>query len=185
LIKGSEEVLRKTLAFFPCFGYGVTVPVGLVFRSVGRSGCPGAAPAAQGSQRQGGWKMDTVLDRIRKDPYAEFLGIQVEKAGKGYALCSVVIRKEMFNFLGVIHGGFLFSLADVAFAAASNTDFLPSLALDVSGSFFRTARLGDKISAEARVIHTTKRTGVYSMKVMNGSELIAMFSGTVFRKINE
>jgi acyl-CoA thioesterase len=126
--------------------------------------------------------METVFDRIRKDPYAGFLGIQVDEAGEGYALCSVVIREEMFNFLGVVHGGFIFSLADVAFAAASNSDYLPSLALDVSGSFFRTARVGDRITAEARLIHTTRRTGVYEMEVMNGSRRIARFSGTVFRK---
>lgn len=128
--------------------------------------------------------MEGIADRIKNDPYAAFLGIQIEKIERGYALCSVTITKEMFNFLGVVHGGLIFSLADVAFAAAGNYDHLPSYALDVSGSFLKTPTLGDAIKAEARLIHTTKRTGLYRMEILKGEELIATFTGTVFRKVD-
>lgn len=88
----------------------------------------------------------------------------------------------MFNFLGVVHGGLIFCLADVAFSAASNSDHRPSYALDVSGSFLKTAKLGDVIRAEAKRIHTSRRIGVYAMQVFNNDDLIATFNGTVFRK---
>jgi len=126
--------------------------------------------------------MNDINEKIAGDPYLNFLGISIDKVEKGYALCSVTITKDMFNFIGVVHGGFIFSLADVAFSAASNSDHFPSYALDISGSFFKTAKIGDLITAEARLIHTTRRTGMYRMEVFNSSELIATFNGTVFKK---
>ncbi len=126
--------------------------------------------------------MDEFLETVRKDPWANFLGVEIEKVEKGYACCSVVIREEMLNFLGAVHGAMIFSLADVAFSAASNSDYSPSLALDVSGSFLKGAVVGDTLKAEARMLNTTKRTGLYRMDVMRNGELIATFNGTVFRK---
>ncbi|UCF92290.1 MAG: hotdog fold thioesterase [Desulfobacterales bacterium] len=127
--------------------------------------------------------MTDIIEKIKGDPYACSLGIHVDKVEEGYASCSVTITADMFNFLGVVHGGLVFSLADVAFAAASNRDHLPSYALDVSGSFLKTAQIGDTIVAEARLVHTTKRTGLYRMQVFKGRELLATFNGTVFRKV--
>ncbi len=126
--------------------------------------------------------MDDMTERLKNDPYAAFLGIVLERVEKGSATCSVTITENLFNFLGVVHGGLVFSLADVAFSAAGNFDQPPSYALDVSGSFLKTARLGDVIRADARLVHTTKRTGVYRMDVFNGADLMATFNGTVFRK---
>ena len=127
--------------------------------------------------------MNEFLKTVRKDPWANFLGVEIEKVEKGYACCSVVIREEMLNFLGAVHGAMIFSLADVAFSAASNSDYSPSLALDVSGSFLKGAVVGDTLKAEARMLNTTKRTGLYRMDVSKNNELIATFNGTVFRKV--
>ena len=128
--------------------------------------------------------MNDIAEKITADPYVRLLGINIDKVEEGYALCSVTITKDMLNFLGVVHGGLIFSLADVAFSAASNSNHLPSYALNVSGSFLKTAKIDDVIVAEAKVIHTTKRTGVYRMQVLNNNELIATFNGTVFRKVD-
>jgi acyl-CoA thioesterase len=127
--------------------------------------------------------MDDLAQKILKDPYILFLGISVDTVEKGYSKCSVMIRDEMLNFNGAVHGGLIFSLADVAFSIASNSDHLPSFALDVSGSFLKSAKVGDKVVAEAKMIHTTKRTGLYRMEVFISDELIATFNGTVFRKV--
>lgn len=127
--------------------------------------------------------MDDITQKILKDPFIRFLGISVDAIEKGYSRCSVVIKDEMLNFNGALHGGLIFSLADVAFSIASNSDHLPSFALDVSGSFLKTAQVGDKVVAEAKMIHTTKRTGLYRMEVFKDNELIATFNGTVFRKV--
>jgi acyl-CoA thioesterase len=126
--------------------------------------------------------MRDLREKVSRDPYLQFLGIEVDELEKGRAACSIVITADMLNFLGFVHGGLIFSLADAAFSAASNSDHLPSFALDVSGSFLKTARVGDRVTAEAKLIHTTRRTGVYRMEVFLGGELLATFNGTVFRK---
>lgn len=127
--------------------------------------------------------MSDFLQTVREDPWANFLGVNIEKVESGYACCSVVVREEMLNFLGAVHGAMIFSLADVAFSAAANSDYSPSLALDMSGSFLKGAKVGDRLTAEARVLNTTKRTGLYRMDVSKNDELIATFNGTVFRKV--
>lgn len=116
------------------------------------------------------------------DPYAVSLGIRIDTLEEGRAICSVIITEKMRNFLGVTHGGLIFSLADVAFSAASNSDHFPSYAIDVSGSFLRAPQVGDHVIAEAKQVHSTKRTGVYRMEVTTGGKLIATFNGAVFRK---
>jgi acyl-CoA thioesterase len=128
--------------------------------------------------------MDDFINKILNDPYIIFLGISVDKFEKGYSQCSIIIKNNMLNFNGLVHGGLIFSLADVAFSIASNSDHLPSYALDVSGSFLKTANVGDRVIAEAKLIHTTKRTGLYRMEVSRNNELIATFNGTVFRKVD-
>lgn len=127
--------------------------------------------------------MSEFLDTVRRDPWANFLGIEIEKVEKGHAVCSVKVREDMLNFLGAVHGALIFSLADVAFSAAANSDYSPSLALDVSGSFLKGAAVGDTLTAEARMLNTTRRTGLYRMDVYRNEELIATFNGTVFRKV--
>ncbi len=129
--------------------------------------------------------MEELHARLREDPYANYLGIEVDRLDKGYALCSLTVTEQMINFLGLLHGGLVFSLADVAFSAASNSDYSPSYALDVSGSFLRSAKVGDKLISEAKLVHTTRRTGIYRMEVRNGDELLALFNGTVFRKVSD
>ena len=125
--------------------------------------------------------MKDFLAKAKKDPYANFLGIRIDEVKRGYAVCSVVIREEMLNFNGILHGGLVFSLADFAFSVAANGDHMPSFALDVSGSFLKTATVGDNVIAEARLIHGTRRTGLYRMEIFKNRELIATFNGTVFR----
>ena len=119
--------------------------------------------------------------RVVTDPYANHLGLRFDRIEPGFASCSLVITEYMFNFLGVVHGGLVFSLADAAFSAASNRDHSPSFALDVSGTFLKTARLGDLIRAEAQLVQATQRTGLYRMNVYNGDDLMATFNGTVYK----
>jgi acyl-CoA thioesterase len=126
--------------------------------------------------------MSDFLKKYKNDPFAKFLGVEIEDSKKGYAKCSVILTGDMSNFLNTPHGGLIFSLADIAFAGASNFENPASFALDVSGSFLKGAKIGDKLTAVAEEIASTKRTGNYRMNVYCNSELIATFMGTVFRK---
>ncbi len=125
--------------------------------------------------------MNDFKTQVRQDPYASHLGICFDRMEQGFAECSLTIKENMLNFLGLVHGGLVFSLADAAFSAASNHDHTPSYALDISGSFLRSARPGDTVRAEAVLVHSTRRTALYRMTVMNGNDLMATFNGTVIR----
>ncbi len=122
------------------------------------------------------------MEDLVNDPYANTLGIRVDEAEKGYSCCSVVVTEKMLNFLGVVHGGLIFSLADVAFSVASNKEGPVAYAIDVSGSFFKSAKVGDTLTAKATRVHRGRRTGVYRIEVFNNAELIATFNGTVLIK---
>lgn len=74
-------------------------------------------------------EMEDFRDKVEKDPFGRHLGIKVDKVEPGYAKARVKVRGEFQNFSGYVHGGLIFSLADQAFAAASNS--FGSLALAV------------------------------------------------------
>jgi acyl-CoA thioesterase len=125
--------------------------------------------------------MNDFIARVMKDPYAKHLGIRFDLVEQGFAVCSLTVCEYMFNFLGVVHGALIFSLADAAFSAASNSDHYPSYALDISGTFMKTAKTGDVIRAEAQLVQATHKTALYRMSVFNGNDLIATFNGTVYK----
>ncbi|MFQ6090313.1 MAG: hotdog fold thioesterase, partial [Candidatus Bipolaricaulia bacterium] len=62
-----------------------------------------------------------IRERIDHDPFARSLGIELLELGPGYGRAAMTVREEMLNFQGIPHGGAIFSLADAAFAAASNS----------------------------------------------------------------
>lgn len=76
----------------------------------------------------------------------------------------------------------IFTLADLAFAIASNSHGKVALALDVSISYLKAVNLGDVIYAEAKEEHLGNRTATYIMRVFRGSgEQVALLKGTVYR----
>ena len=122
-------------------------------------------------------------ERVRKDPFGRFLGIKVDKIESGYARAHLRVRKEFQNFSGYIHGGLIFSLADQAFAAASNSLERLALGLQMSINYLSPAVVGDGLIAEAHQIHSGKKISVYRIKVKNSSgKLIADCQGTVYQK---
>jgi len=122
-------------------------------------------------------------ERVRKDPFGRFLGIKVDKIEPGYARAHLRVRKEFQNFSGYIHGGLIFSLADQAFAAASNSLERLALGLQMSINYLSPPVIGDGLIAEARQIHSGKKISVYRIKVENSSgKLIADCQGTVYQK---
>lgn len=127
-----------------------------------------------------------VQKLINNDPFSQWLGIKIMAADKGTCRLECIINKKMLNGYKVTHGGIVFSLADTALAFAVATLGRVSLAIDHSISFIKQTSEGDKITAEAQVMHSSFKTGVVSVKIMNSSgELIAFSKGTVYRKSND
>ncbi len=116
------------------------------------------------------------------DAYMELLGIKVEAVGAGRAHLSAVVGPQHLNIHGSGHGGFLYSLADAAFALASNSHGVPAVALSTHMEYFKPAKPGDRLEAHATEENLGRRTATYRIEVRRGPELVALFTGTVFRK---
>src|SRR5438105_4422818 len=93
---------------------------------------------------------------LRNDLFSQWLGINVLEIKEGYSKLQMILRDEMINGLGVIHGGISFSLADTAFAFACNNRNNLSMALDVSITFTKVSKPGDILTAEAKELHNGK-----------------------------
>lgn len=125
---------------------------------------------------------EVVEFMMTKDLFSQWLGIEVEEVTEGYSRIKMLIRGEMINGLGIIHGGVTFSLADSAFAFACNNRNNLSVALDTSINFLKPVHVNDVLVAEAKEIHNGKSTGLYQVIITNQhQQQVALFKGTCFR----
>ncbi|MGC8718950.1 MAG: hydroxyphenylacetyl-CoA thioesterase PaaI [Thermodesulforhabdaceae bacterium] len=116
------------------------------------------------------------------DQFAKHLGITLVECSAGYAKVRMPVSKEHLNGVGIAHGGAIFSLADCAFAVASNSHGTVALAINVAISFFRAVREG-VLFAEAREVARNPKLATYEVTVTDEKgEPIALFQGTVYRK---
>lgn len=123
-----------------------------------------------------------VFHMMQHDLFSQWLGIEVLEIREGYSKIKMLVREEMLNGLGIIHGGIAFSLADSAFAFACNNCNNLSVALDTSINFLKPAHPGDVLTAEAKELHNGKSTGLYHVEVFNqNNHLIAQFKGVCYR----
>ena len=124
-----------------------------------------------------------LMQVFASDPFASGLGISVVECHPGYARATLTLSPEMQNFHGVTHGGVIFSLADTAFAAASNSHNRVALALNVNINFLVPTRPGVLLTAVATEEKLGGRTGLYRIAVEDDQgQLVALVHGTVFRK---
>lgn len=123
-----------------------------------------------------------VVRMLEADHFSEWMGVKVIDVKEGYSKIQMTMRKEMLNGFGVAHGGVTFSLADSAFAFACNSDGKVTLALDVSMSYPKAVKEGDTLTAEAKLINKTRKTGLYLVEVFNQQqELVGLFKGTCYK----
>lgn len=124
-----------------------------------------------------------VVDKMLEyDLFSKWLGIELVAIKEGYCQIKMIVRTEMINGLGVVHGGIAFSFADSCFAFACNSRNVLSLALDTSINFIKPVYVGDVLFAEAIEIHNGRSTGLYQISITNQhSNLVAIFKGTCYR----
>jgi acyl-CoA thioesterase len=111
------------------------------------------------------------------DAASRGLGMTLEWVRPGMARLSMPVTEAMLNGHGTCHGGFIFTLADSAFAFACNTDGMASVASHCAVTFLRPARLGDSLVAEAAERHRAGRNGIYDVQVTAAGEVVAEFRG--------
>lgn len=130
--------------------------------------------------------MPTPTDIVKtgmydNDAFSKWLGIQLVDIQKGYAKVKMTIRSEMTNGFKIAHGGISYSLADSAFAFASNSWGEQAVSIETSISHTRLVEVGDVLTAETHLENRSKRLAIYTVKVTNQDEkVVALFKGTVF-----
>jgi acyl-CoA thioesterase len=116
------------------------------------------------------------------DRWAAVAGARLAELKEGYARVTMRLREEHLNGVAVAQGGAVFTLADFAFACASNSHGTVAVALDTSITFARSATKG-VLTAEAREESLSRRTSVCNVRVTDGEgKVVALFRGTAFRK---
>ncbi len=113
-----------------------------------------------------------------KDEASRALGIEIEVTGAGSVRATMTVRAEMLNGHAICHGGYVFTLADTAFAFACNAYNKLTVAAGASIDFMRPAKAGDRLVAVAAERHRGGRNGVYDVLISNqAGEMIALFRG--------
>lgn len=125
-----------------------------------------------------------MIDNVAKqDQFAKHLGAEIIDVSPGYAKVKVKVQDYFLNGVKTVHGGVIFSLADFAFALASNTSAETGVAINVNIQFIKAAFLGDELIAEARLISRSKRLGTFSGHVVNQDQkILAQFQAMAFFK---
>lgn len=125
---------------------------------------------------------DETRERINTDPYCDTLGIDVVDLDPGFARTELTITEGLLNFHGTPHGGAVYSLADAAFAAASNSRGDTALALETNISYLEAVDTGETLAATAEETHVAGRTAEYEVVVTDeGGGRVATFRGRVYR----
>jgi acyl-CoA thioesterase len=113
----------------------------------------------------------------KEDDASGALGMKIIEIGPGRATLTMTVRPDMVNGQRIAHGGFIFTLADSAFAFACNSHNERAVAAQGSITFIKPGKLGDVLVATAREISRNGRSGIYDVRVTVGDDVIAEFRG--------
>ena len=113
-----------------------------------------------------------------RDSASQGLGMRIVSVAPGFALMTMTVRADMLNGHATCHGGFIFALADSAFAFACNSHNLITVAAGCTIEFLLPAREGDLLTATGRERTLAGRSGIYDIDVINQhGATIAVFRG--------
>ena len=116
------------------------------------------------------------------DRASQALGMRIASVSPGRAELTMIVRDDMLNGHEICHGGFIFTLADSAFAYACNSYNLNTVASGCAIDFTAPAHRDETLTARARERQLTGRTGVYDVEVTNArGETVAFFRGKSYR----
>lgn len=115
---------------------------------------------------------------LAEDRASQALGMRILEIRPGYARLQMIVRQDMINGHAMCHGGFIFTLADTAFAFACNSYGNPTVAAGAAIDFLAPGFLNDELTAEAVEQALAGRGGVYDVAVSNQKgQRIALFRG--------
>ena len=127
--------------------------------------------------------VDAMMD---KDYFSQWLGIERLEDGEGRSVLRMTVRREMLNGFGIAHGGITYSLADSAFAFASNSRGRQAVSIETSISHTEKVKEGDVLTAVAVEEKLTYKIANYRITVTNQEgSVVGLFKGIVYRTSRE
>lgn len=125
----------------------------------------------------------TAQEFFKNDRFATGVGIELMEVKAGYSKAKLLLTDAHLNAGGRTQGGVIFTLADLALAAAANAHGTLAFSLSSNITFLRGSEAGDTLYAEARERYIGRTTGYYQIDITNQNGiLIATFESSVFRK---
>jgi acyl-CoA thioesterase len=112
-----------------------------------------------------------------RDTASKALGIELLDAGDGRATVRMRVTGDMVNGHAMTHGGYVFMLADTAFACACNSHGPVTVAAGADITFLRPTAAGDVLTAYAQERVTQGRSGIYDVTVSREGDVVAEFRG--------
>lgn len=126
---------------------------------------------------------DELIRNVKNDRFAKYIGIDLLEVSEGYAVTEMILNENHFNGVNLIQGGVIFTLADYAFAAASNSAGYATVGINVNITYYKTPT-GKKLRAVAKEISAQNRICGYKVDVLDeDGSLVACFNGLGYRKI--
>ena len=125
---------------------------------------------------------DEARSLAARDLFATLVGIEIVEARPGYCKARLKVEDRHLNAANVVQGGAIFTLADLAFAVASNSRGRLALAINANISFLHGVTTGT-LYATATEVDEPRRLGAYDVLITDdSSQIIARFNGLVYRK---
>jgi len=119
---------------------------------------------------------------FERDPASQALGMALDDIRPGYARMTMTVRADMLNGHATCHGGYIFMLADSAFAFACNSHNLSTVGAGCTIDYLAPGRAGDVLVAEATEQALQGKTGIYDVTVKTADgRTIALFRGKSHR----
>ena len=126
--------------------------------------------------------MERIRRFFKKDRFAAHNDITLLEIRPGYAKAELIISDKHLNGVNITHGGAIFTLADLAFAVASNSHGTVAVGVNATISYLKATNRGT-LTAEAIEVAINPKLATYQVEVRDeNDELVAIFQGTVYRK---
>lgn len=129
----------------------------------------------------------TLLERLNNgDRFASSIGAHLTEVKEGSAKAQLTVEERHLNGGGVCQGGAIYTLADLAFAAVTNSHGILSLGISNTITFLKSAQLGDTITAECTELLNHHKLPYCDIKITNQhGELLAVMTGLAYRMIKD
>ncbi len=125
---------------------------------------------------------ELIAKVFERDQFARANGIRVVQVRPGFARTEMTVEARHLNSVGVLQGGALFTLADLAFAVASNSHGVVALACQADMTWFKAVTSG-KLTATAEEIARTRKLSTCVVRITDeAGELVAQFKGLAYIK---